>query len=76
VGGAAARDLVLSGRSITAAEALSIGLVQAVAPDDGVVAAAVDYARVVVETPRHLLVRTKAKIVARAAITLGPTLDL
>lgn len=76
VGGAVARDLVLSGRRIDAAEAFRIGLVTMVVPGDALADAARDYARSVAEAPRELLVRTKAKIIARAGIRLGPTLDL
>lgn len=76
VGGAVARDLVLSGRVVDAAEALRLGLVTRVVPDGEVVAAAEEYARTVAEAPRHLLVRTKAKIVARARLAIGATLDL
>ncbi len=76
VGGGVARDLVLSGRPVDAEEALRIGLVSKVVPDGEALDVALAYAATVVAAPRHLLARTKAKIIARAAISLGPTLDL
>jgi len=76
VGGGRARDLVLSGRVVGADEAFALGLVQSVVPEGEVVEAALAYAAGVAEAPRPLLMRTKAKIVARAAIALVPTLDL
>lgn len=44
VGGSGAADLLLSGRSIDAAEALRLGLVATVVPDEQLRSAAVDYA--------------------------------
>lgn len=76
VGGGVARDLVLSGRRIDAAEALRIGLVTMVVADDELADASRAYAVTVAEAPREFLVRTKAKIIARAGIHLGATLDL
>ena len=77
VGGAVARDLCLTGRGLTAAEALRVNLVtQVVEPED--LAAAVDeiVARIV-QAPRELLMRTKAKANARARIASDTaTLDL
>jgi len=75
VGGAVARDLCLTGRSIDAAEALALGLVSAVVPAAGVFDEARRYASMVAAAPREVLVRTKAKAVRRAAV-VGATLDL
>ena len=77
VGGAVARDLCLTGRVVTADEALALGLARTVVAPDEVLAAALDLARTVAQGPRQHLRRTKAKAVARAGIvgTEG-TLDL
>jgi enoyl-CoA hydratase/carnithine racemase len=77
VGGARARELALGGRALTAEEALAWGLVSAVVPADQLAAEAARLAATVAEIPRHLLLRTKAKALARAHIPPGtPTLDL
>ncbi len=76
VGGSVARDLALSGRSIGAEEALRLGLVTRVVADEDLLVAAREYARTVAEASRAHLLRTKAKIIARACIELNPTLDL
>ena len=76
VGGGIARELVLTGRSVDAAEALSLHLVAAVVEPDDLPAAARELAATVAATPREVGRRTKAKIIRRAAITTGPTLDL
>jgi enoyl-CoA hydratase/carnithine racemase len=76
VGGAVARDLALSGRPVMAEEALRLGLVSQVVPDADLPAVAAAYAVTVAEAPRRFLIRTKAKIIARAHIDMTPTLDL
>jgi enoyl-CoA hydratase/carnithine racemase len=77
IGGGLARELVLTGRNVDAAEALSIGLVNRVVPASDVVAAARAIAAQIAQAPRELLMRTKAKIIAAAAISAAlPTLDL
>ncbi|MGZ6888271.1 MAG: enoyl-CoA hydratase/isomerase family protein, partial [Acidimicrobiia bacterium] len=63
VGGAVARDLVLTGRSVDAAEALRIGLVAAVVEPDELAAAVRARAEQIAVAPREALVATKAKIV-------------
>ena len=75
VGGAVARDLALTGRSIDAAEAHRLHLVTAVVAPDQLAAAAAEIAAAIAEGPRHVLVRTKAKAVRRAGV-VGSTLDL
>lgn len=77
VGGAVARDLCLTGRVVTADEAVALGLVRTVVEPDEVLATALDLARTVARGPRQHLRRTKAKAVARSGIvgTEG-TLDL
>jgi enoyl-CoA hydratase/carnithine racemase len=76
VGGARARELCFTGRSIDAAEALSIGLVNRVVPAAAVVETALELATTVAVAPRASLIRTKAKAVARSALPSTGTLDL
>jgi enoyl-CoA hydratase len=76
VGGAIARELVLTGRSISAHEALTLHLVSRVVTPETVVEVALDHAKMMTQSTRELLRRSKAKIMARAAITNAPTLDL
>ena len=76
VGGAVARELVLTGRPIGADEALALHLVSRVVTPETVVAIAVEYAAMMTQSTRTLLQRSKAKILARAAIANAPTLDL
>jgi enoyl-CoA hydratase len=76
VGGAIARELVLTGRSISAHEALELHLVSRVVTPETVVEVALDYAAMMTQSSRTLLRRSKAKILARAAIADAPTLEL
>ena len=77
VGGAVARDLCFTGRSIDAQEALRVHLVSAVVPDGEVVGAATAMAHEVAQAPRDILMRTKAKALARSGIDpSSPTLEL
>jgi len=71
VGGAWARDLCLTGRSIDADEARAVGLVSAVAEPDAVVDAALAVAAQVAVGPRDVILRTKAKALAHSG--LDPT---
>ena len=66
VGGAAARDLCLSGRKVDAAEALRVGLVIKVVPVDQVLPEALAYARTVAEAPLATLKVMKEAIVKTA----------
>jgi len=77
VGGGVARELTLGGRELSAEEAHSVHLVSEVVPP----LALMDTTRVllarVVAAPRELLMRTKAKALARAGFAVGTrTLDL
>jgi enoyl-CoA hydratase len=76
VGGALARDLCFTGRSVDSAEALRIGLVGRVVPPEALLAAATETALQVARVPRALLTRTKAKVLRTAGIEAGRTLDL
>lgn len=76
VGGAAARDLCLTGRTIDADEALRLGLVSAVVAPEQVLEAALERASAIAAAPRDVLVRMKAKISRRAGVVPGATLDL
>lgn len=75
VGGAVARDLCLTGRSVSAAEALDLRLVASVVPAARTVEEARRLARLTARAPRDVLMRTKAKAVRRAGVA-GSTLDL
>jgi enoyl-CoA hydratase/carnithine racemase len=66
--GSVARDLVLTGRSIDALEALAVGLVSRVVPFDELAEAAKGVADSIARAPREILMRTKAKIIAAAGI--------
>jgi enoyl-CoA hydratase len=68
LGGALARDLTLTGRRVHAPEALAIHLVDRVVPAPELADAARHLARTIAEAPRDVLVRTKAKIIARTGI--------
>lgn len=77
IGGAAAREACLTGRSIDAAGALRLGLVSAVVDPAALPAELATVAATIAEAPRPNLVRTKAKIIARTAILAAtPTLDI
>jgi len=76
VGGAAARDLCLTGRRIGADEALRLGLVNEVVAPDVLRSRALEVAATIARTPRELLLRTKAKIIRRAAVPFTTTLEL
>jgi 2-(1,2-epoxy-1,2-dihydrophenyl)acetyl-CoA isomerase len=73
VGAARARHILLTDRVITADEALTLGLVAVVVPDDDVVAEAEALARRLAEGPVRALGRTKSLV--RADRTLAEQLD-
>jgi enoyl-CoA hydratase/carnithine racemase len=77
VGGAIARELVLTGREIDAAEALRLHLVTGLTNPDELTDRALELARQVSRAPREVQVRNKAKFTARMGISQDtPTLDL
>jgi enoyl-CoA hydratase len=77
VGGAIARELVLTGREIGAGEALRLHLVSELTDPGELAERTRNLARQVSRAPREVLVRNKAKFIARSAISpQTPTLDL
>jgi enoyl-CoA hydratase len=76
VGGARARDLCFTGRTVDAAEAARAGLVTRVVPAAQLGVEAAATAAQIARVPRALLERTKAKVLRRAGIAVGATLDL
>lgn len=76
VGGAVARDLCFTGRSLTANEALARNLVSRVVAGTDLAGAVAEVTGAITRAPRANLLRTKAKAVARARVTAGATLDL
>jgi enoyl-CoA hydratase len=78
VGGAVARDLCLTGRTVEADEALRLGLVSRVVPAGELAGVVREWVAAIVDAPRANLLRTKAKALRRAGLdgAGGPTLDL
>jgi enoyl-CoA hydratase/carnithine racemase len=76
VGGAVARELCMTGRPVDAAEAHRLGLVASVVPAAELETETRRYTDMIVQAPRDVLLRTKAKAVRRANVAIGPTLDL
>jgi hypothetical protein len=70
------RELVLTGRTLDAAEALALHLVSAVAAPDDFAAEVGRWAEQLTRVPRELLLRTKQKIIRRAGEHPSRTLDL
>jgi enoyl-CoA hydratase len=75
VGGAVARDLCLTGRSVDAEEALALRLVTRIVAPLELEREALATASQISRAPRNILVRTKAKAIRRAGVS-GATLDL
>jgi enoyl-CoA hydratase len=75
VGGAVARDLCLTGRSVDAHEALALRMVTKVVAPPELEREALATASRISRAPRDILVRTKAKAIRRAGVS-GATLDL
>jgi len=76
VGGAVARELVLTGRPVDAAEALALRLVSAVVEPDQLNAEIARWTGYLARVPRELLMRTKQKIIRGAGQYRPRTLDL
>jgi enoyl-CoA hydratase/carnithine racemase len=71
VGGAIARDLMFTGRTISATEALALGIVSQVASRVDFHSTVARTAAKIAAAPREILVKNKAKAIARA--NLPPT---
>ena len=76
VGPARAKDIVFSGRMLTAAEALEIGLVDRVVPDDSVYTAALDLVRRYVNGPALALRAAKRAIDYGLGVDLATGLEI
>jgi enoyl-CoA hydratase/carnithine racemase len=76
VGPARAKDIVFSGRMVDAAEALRIGLVDRVVPDDSVYQAALDMVRRYVGGPALALRAAKQAIDAGLGVDLASGLEI
>jgi enoyl-CoA hydratase len=76
IGPGRAAELVLSGRVIGSAEAERIGLVQAVLPDDGFIASALEWAGQIAARPRHAVVAAKQALVQGMQLPLVEGLRL
>jgi enoyl-CoA hydratase/carnithine racemase len=64
VGPGRAAELILSGRVVQAEEALAIGLVEAVLPDDGFMDGVLEWVAPIAARPRHALAAAKLAILA------------
>ena len=76
VGPAKAKDIVFSGRMLTAAEALAIGLVDRVVPDDSVYSAALDLVRRYANGPALALRAAKRAIDYGLGVDLATGLEI
>jgi enoyl-CoA hydratase/carnithine racemase len=76
VGPARAKDIVFSGRMVGAAEALQIGLVDQVVPDDSVYQAALDVVRRYASGPALALRAAKQAIDAGLGVDLATGLEI
>jgi len=77
VGGANARDLILTGRQVGAEDAVRLGLASTIVTPERIIPAALELARVVAKTPRNQLLRHKAKILRfTGTADAQPTLEL
>ena len=77
VGGAVARELTIGGREVNANEALELHLVSEIVGPLALMTAAKALTDRIVQAPREVLVRTKAKALRRAGYAPGTrTLDL
>ena len=76
VGGSVARDLCLTGRALSAQDALAVGFVSAVVAPADLPAEAARVASSIARAPREVLLRTKAKFIRRSGVVAEATLDL
>ncbi|HTF35428.1 MAG TPA: enoyl-CoA hydratase/isomerase family protein [Myxococcota bacterium] len=75
-GAAVARDLCLTGRRVDAEEARELRLVSRVVPRAELDDEVARWTAMIARAPREVLLRTKAKAIARARISANGTLDL
>lgn len=76
IGAGRAAELILSARTVDAAEALRIGYVDAVLPDEGFAEAAIEWAGRIAAHPRAAVVAAKRAIVDGAGLPLEDGLAL
>jgi enoyl-CoA hydratase/carnithine racemase len=76
VGAGRALDIILSGRKIDADEALAIGLVQAILPDEDFAQAALAWARHIARQYRPALVAAKRAVIDGLRLPFAEGLDL
>ncbi len=76
LGGAMARELCLTGRSVDAEEALSLKLVSCVVSKDALDEAVDTYTKQIAQASRENLLKLKSKIIERASFVGKSTLDL
>jgi enoyl-CoA hydratase/carnithine racemase len=76
VGAAVARDLCLTGRRVDAEEARELRLVSRVVSRGELDQEVARWAAMVARAPREVVLRTKAKAIARARLSANRTLDL
>jgi enoyl-CoA hydratase/carnithine racemase len=75
IGAARAAEMILSGRLVHADEALRLGLVDAVLPDEGFLDAVLDWLAPIARQPRHSLVAAKQAMVQGLSMKLNDGLD-
>lgn len=76
VGPARAKDMIFSGRTVDADEALQIGLVDRVVDDETVLDAALEWAATFARGPRHSLALAKSAIDDGLQVSLAEGLDI
>jgi len=76
VGGAVARELCFTGRTVDAPEARALGLVSSVVPRAELEAETRRLTDQIARVPREYLMSTKAKAMRRSGVEPGRTLDL
>jgi len=76
IGPARAKDLIYSGRTVEADEALRIGLVDRVVEDDAVLATALEWAASLARGPRHALALAKSAIDEGLQVDLSEGLEI
>ncbi len=76
VGPGRAAEMVLSGRVVSADEALRIGLVEAVLPDEGFVDAVVEWVQPIATKPRRAVAAAKRSLVEGADLPLAEGLTV